>query len=207
MDPAPPVQTDEQPKAGPGAEEMPVDPILESPGARHHVREPIAAVGGLGGDEHLTSTANELTIAPSATAGTAGSSGVDTLVTSVTPKSRAKNLAVPKEQTALLEASEGMVGPAIRPPSPQVVPLAAAEEDEVEEIEHDEPQPQAVRILRKRGDDIVIVEEEDTTREFRRLETALVEVMKQIKVSTASVMLFVDVGNWILTLSLCICRR
>ena len=43
--------------------------------------------------------------------------------------------------------------------------------------------------------------------EFRRLETTLAGVMKQIKVSTASVMLFVDVGNWILTLSLCICRR
>ena len=88
-----------------------------------------------------------------------------------------------------------------------MVPPAAAEEDEVEEIEHDEPQPQAVRILRKRGDDIVIVEEEDTTREFRRLETALAGVMKQIKVSTASGMLLFDVGNWISTLSLCICRR
>ena len=52
------------------------------------------------------------------------------------------------------------------------------EEDEVEEIMRDEPQPQAVRILRKRGEEIVIVEEEDTTKEFRRLETALTGVMK-----------------------------
>ena len=88
-----------------------------------------------------------------------------------------------------------------------MVPPAATEEDEVEEIERDEPRPQAVRILRKRGDDIVIVEEEDTTREFRRLETALVGVMQQIKVSTMSGMLLFDVGNWILTLSLCIYRR
>ena len=102
---------------------------------------------------------------------------------------------MPKEQTALPEALEGMVGPAIRPLSPQVVPLAVVEEDEVEEIERDEPRPQAVRILRKRGDDIVIVEEEDTTKEFRRLETTLAGVMKQIKVSTASGMLLFDVGN------------
>ena len=56
----------------------------------------------------------------------------------------------------------------------------------MEEIVHDEPRPQAVRILRKRGDEIVIVEEEDTTKEFRRLETALTGVMKQIKVNTLS---------------------
>ena len=87
-----------------------------------------------------------------------------------------------------------------------MVPPATAEEDEVEEIEHDEPRPQAVRILRKRGDDIVIIEE-DTTKEFRRLETALAGVMKQIKVSTTSGMILFDVGNWMSTLSLCICRR
>ena len=80
---------------------------------------------------------------------------------------------------------KGMVGAAIRPPSPQVVPPAATEEDEVEEIERDKPRPQSVWILRKRDDDIVIVEEEDTTKEFRRLETSLTGVMRQIKVSTA----------------------
>ena len=65
-----------------------------------------------------------------------------------------------------------------------MVPPAVAEEDEVEEIEREEPRPQAIRILRKHSDDIVIVEEQDTTREFRRLETALAGVTKQIKVST-----------------------
>ncbi|XP_066311345.1 uncharacterized protein [Miscanthus floridulus] len=55
------------------------------------------------------------------------------------------------------------------------------EEDEVEEIVRDEPRPQAVRILRKHGEEIVIIEEEDTTKEFRRLETSLTSVMKQIK--------------------------
>lgn len=51
----------------------------------------------------------------------------------------------------------------------------------MEEIVRDEPRPQSVRILRKRSDKIVIVEEEDTTKEFRRLKTALTGVMKQIK--------------------------
>ena len=63
---------------------------------------------------------------------------------------------------------------------PPVVPLAMAAEDEVEEIEHEESRPQVVRILRKRGDEVVVVEEEDTTRELRRLESALAGVMKQI---------------------------
>ena len=51
-------------------------------------------------------------------------------------------------------------------------------EDEVEEIEREESRPQAVRILRKRGDEVVVVEEEDTTRELRKLESALSTVMK-----------------------------
>ena len=50
-----------------------------------------------------------------------------------------ENPTVPEEHTALPKASKGMVEYAIRPLSPQVVPLAMAEEDGVEEIEHDEP--------------------------------------------------------------------
>jgi len=41
----------------------------------------------------------------------------------------------------------------------------------------------------------VVVEEEDTTRELRRLESTLAGVMNQIKVSTASRMLLFDVGD------------
>ena len=69
------------------------------------------------------------------------------------------------------------------------------EEDKVEEIEREESRPQDVRILRKRSDEVVVVEEEDTTRELRRLEYALARVMKQIKVSTTSRMLIFDVGD------------
>ena len=77
-----------------------------------------------------------------------------------------------------------------------MVPLAAAEEDEVEEIEREESRPQAVRILRKRGDEVVAIEEEDTTRELRRLESTLSMVKKQIKVSIASPMFIFNVGDW-----------
>jgi hypothetical protein len=41
-----------------------------------------------------------------------------------------------------------------------VTPTTAEEEDEVEEIVCDEPRTQSVRILRKRGDEVVVVEEE-----------------------------------------------
>jgi len=76
-----------------------------------------------------------------------------------------------------------------------VVPRALAEEDEVEEIERTEPRPQAIQILCKHGDEVVVIKEEDTTREMRRLKTALAGVMKQIKVSTASRVFLFDVGD------------
>ena len=75
------------------------------------------------------------------------------------------------------------------------MPPATEEEDEVEEFEREESRPQAIRILRKRGDEVVVVEEEDTTRELRRLESALSTVMKQIKVSIASSMFIFNVGD------------
>ena len=88
-----------------------------------------------------------------------------------------------------------MVRPAVWTRNPLVVPLVAAEEDEVGEIECEDSRPQAIRILRKHGDEVVVVEEEDTTREMRRLKSALAGVMKQIEVSTATGILIFDVGD------------
>ena len=48
---------------------------------------------------------------------------------------------------------------------------------------------------------MVILEEEDTTKELRRLETSLTRVVKQIKASAPSRKVMVDVWNWITTLS------
>ena len=58
-----------------------------------------------------------------------------------------------------------------------MVPLAMVE-DEVEEIEREESRPQAIQILHRHGDEVVVVEEEDTTRELRRLESTLSTAMK-----------------------------
>ena len=99
---------------------MPVDHILESPSVWEHAGEPIAAPGGLDGRKRLPTMANESMTAPS-----------------VMVESGAKKLSAPKEQTAVPDTSEGVVGPAIRPPRPQVVPPAATEEDKVEEIVRD----------------------------------------------------------------------
>ena len=80
-----------------------------------------------------------------------------------------------------------MVGPTIRPQSPPAVsPAAVEEEDEVEEIIRAEPRTQSIRILHKRGDEVVVVKEEDTPKEIRRLKSALARVIKQIEVSTKS---------------------
>ena len=80
---------------------MPVDHIQESLSVREYAGEPIAAPGGLDSHEQLPTTANESTPAPS------------TMVESV-----AEKLSAPKEQTAVPDTSEGVVGPSIRPPSP-----------------------------------------------------------------------------------------
>ena len=46
------------------------------------------------------------------------------------------------------------------------------------------------------GDEVVVVEEEDTTREVRRLESTLSTTMKQIKVSIAKAMSIHVIRDW-----------
>ena len=132
---------------------------------------------------------------PGATAETVGSSTMNAGDAGAMPESGAARPMQLEEPAMLPETSEGVVGRVVRLPSPQVAPPAMEEEDEVEEIEREESRPQAVRILHKQGDEVVVVEEEDTTRELKRLESALFGVMKQIKVSIASAMLVVDIGD------------
>ena len=139
-------------------------------------------------------TMDESTVMPGATAGAAGSSEADARVVDATPKSGVEKLVVPEDQATFLETSKGVVGHAMRPPSPLVVP-PTTKEDEVEEIEHEEARPQAIWILRKRGDEVVVVEEEDTTRDVRSLESTLSMVMKQIKVSIVSALSVFGIGE------------
>ena len=100
-----------------------------------------------------------------------------------------------EEQTLPPAAMPGVVGAADRPRSPPEVPQATAEEDEVVEIERAAPKPQSVRILRKRREEVVVVEEEDTTKEIKRLKTAVARVMTQIEVSTLPGTLIYVVGD------------
>ena len=69
------------------------------------------------------------------------------------------------------------------------------EEDEVEEIEHEGSRPQAVRIFRKREEEIVVIEE-DTTREVKRLRSTLSIAMKQIEVSIVSAVSVFGIGDY-----------
>ena len=180
--------------------------MSESPGARQSAGEITVAIGGLGDGEGSASSADGLVTLLGATAEATGAVRTETEVAGEVPESRAAKPTAAEDQTAPPEALPGMVGPAVRALSPQVVPPTTAKEDKVEEIEHDEPRTQTVRILRKRGDEVVILEEEDTTMELRRLETALAGVMKQIKVSTAPrVLVFIN-GDRSSLLLLCICR-
>ena len=80
------------------------------------------------------------------------------------------------------------------------------EEDEVEEIERAEPQPQSVRIIRKHGEEVVVIEEENTTKEMKRLRSAVAGVMTQIEVSTATIILINGVGDRSSSLALYIHR-
>ncbi|XP_066365569.1 uncharacterized protein [Miscanthus floridulus] len=58
------------------------------------------------------------------------------------------------------------------------------EKDKVEEIECAEPQLQSIRIIHKRGDEVMVIEEENTTREMKRLKPAITRVMNQIEGTT-----------------------
>ena len=147
----------------------------------------MTAAGGLGDDERSASAEDGSTTTREAMAGTAGPSGSKTRAAGIAPEHGSTEPEAREELTAPPEAAQGMVGPAIHPKSPSVVlPATVEEEDVVEEIIRAEPQTQSVRIFRKCGDEVVVIEEEDTPKEMRRLKSALAGVIKQIEVSTES---------------------
>ena len=88
-----------------------------------------------------------------------------------------------EERTSSPAGVPGVVRAAVRPRSPPNTPQATVEEDEVMEIERAAPEPQSIWILWKRGEEVVVVEEENTTREIKRLKSAVAGVMTQIEVS------------------------
>ncbi|XP_066341649.1 golgin candidate 2-like [Miscanthus floridulus] len=155
--------------------------VPESPSARQPEEGSTAAPGGPEVSEPLSQTTGAPAMTTETMTGTIDTSGAETGVAGDAPESRKAALATAKEQIVLTEASPGMVRPAVQPQSPPKVPQAMVEEDEVEEIEHTEPQPQSVRIIRKRGEEVVVIEEENTTREMKRLRSTIAGVMTQIE--------------------------
>ena len=111
-------------------------------------------------------------------------------------ESREQRPATSEEQATHPEMPQDMVGRSVRPPSPHGAPPAVEEEDEVEKIEREGSRPKAVRILYKRGEKIVVVEEVDTTREVKRLRSTLCTAMMQIEVSVASAVSVFGVGDY-----------
>ena len=134
----PPCQIGKKPRAAHDVETMPAGSVLESLGAQRFAKESTTTAGGVEGGEQLAMMADESAATLGAMAGVTGSLEAEAGVADVMPKSRAERLVVPEEQAALPKTSEGVVGHAVWPPSSQVAPLAAEEEDEVEEIEREE---------------------------------------------------------------------
>ena len=99
-------QTDEQPQEAPLA-------TSGSSGAWQLAEESTTVAGGLVDGEGSASAEDGSATIREATAGTVGPSGAEARVASDAPKFRAEKPAVPEEQMALPEASEGMVRPAI----------------------------------------------------------------------------------------------
>ena len=159
--------------------------MLGSPSAQGLAKQTTTTAGGAGDSEGPASVEAGLATMPEATSGSAGPLGAETGVASEATESGSARPGVPEELTVPPEGSQVMLEPTIRPQSPPTVtPTTAEEEDEVEEIVRDEPRTQSIRILRKRGDEVVVVEEEDTPREMKRLKATLGGVVKQIKVNT-----------------------
>ena len=143
-------------------------------------------MGGPGDGEGSASAEDGSATTREAMAGTVGHSGSETGATGIAPEHLSSGPEVREELIAPPEAAQDMVGPTVWPKSPPVAPPAAMEEEDVvEEIIHAEPQTQSVRIFHKRGDEVVVVEE-DTPKEMRWLKSTLAGVVKQIEVSVES---------------------
>ena len=100
------------------------------------MEESTAATGELGGGEQLAPTVDGSTMV-----GAARSSAANAGDANAAPESGVVKPVMLEEQTAPPEASQSVVGPAVRQQNPLVVPPAMAEGDGAEEIECEESRP------------------------------------------------------------------
>ena len=160
------------------------------------VEDLTTVIDGVGGGERSATTTGDSIETLVATVRAAKSSKVEARAGGAVPESGAQRPVASKEQATHPEMSQGMVGRSVQPPCPQGAPPAVEEEDGVEEIEREGSQTQTVRMFCKRGEEIVVVEKEDTTREVKRLRSPLCTTMKQIEVSIASAVSVFGVGDY-----------
>ena len=118
---------------------------LASQGVIGQAEESNTAMGGLADGERSTSAEDGSAMIPKAAAGTIRPLGAEARAAGDAPESGSMERIAPEELTVPTEASQGMVGPAVWPHSPPVVPSATAEEEDmVEEIVHAEPRTQSI---------------------------------------------------------------
>ena len=162
-------------------------PVWESPSSRRTEDGPAATPSRPGDGESLAYATDASVTATAATIEKVVTLEAETVAIVDAPEVTDATPSMAEEQTSSPTGMPGVVGAVVRPRSPPVVPQATAEEDKVVEIERAAPEPQSVWILRKRGEEVVVIEEENTTREIKRLKSAVAGVMTQIKVSTAPI--------------------
>jgi len=114
---------------------MPTAPIQESSSAQQIEDGPAAAASGPGDGESLAHTTGA-----SATTTEAVTENVNTLEAEAAtivdaPEAKEATPSMAEEQLTSPAATSGVVGAAVQPRSPPVVPQSTAEEDEVVEIE------------------------------------------------------------------------
>ncbi|XP_066385024.1 patellin-2-like [Miscanthus floridulus] len=141
-------------------EQMPTAPIRESPSARQTKDGPAAAAGGPSDGESLAHMTGASTTATEAMTENIDTLEAETLADVDVPAAKETTPSMVEEQLAPPAAMPGVVGATVRPQSPPMVPQATTEEDKEE---------------------VVIVEEENTTREIKRLKSAVARVMTQIE--------------------------
>ena len=166
---------------------MTTAPVQESPSVRRAEDEPAVAPSSPGDGESLAHTMGESATATAATTKKVVTVETETAAAVDAPEVTDTTPSTAEEQTSSPAGAPGVVGAAVQPRSPPKVPQATMHEDEVVEIERTAPEPQSVQILRKRGEEVVVVEEENTTREIKRLKSAVAGVMAQIEVSATPI--------------------
>ena len=125
-------------------EKMTTAPVRESPSARRTEDGPAAAPSRPGDGESLAHTTSASATATSAATEKAIAMEAETAAVVDAPEAIDATPSTAVEQTSSPTGMLGVVGAAVRPRSPPMVPQATAEEDEVVEIEHAAPEPQSV---------------------------------------------------------------